>query len=73
MGNPNGGMSRIPADFLIDEHGVLLDVYYGKDASDNIPLSQIEKRLLTPSATKKSKPMAYLPRNNKIPSDLLAK
>jgi len=46
FGKPDGSLSRIPADFIIDEHGYILDAHYGEDASDNIPISQIEKRLL---------------------------
>ncbi len=44
-GKPGGELRRIPAEFIIDEQGYILDVYYGKNAGDAMPISQIEKRL----------------------------
>ncbi|MFC5435950.1 redoxin domain-containing protein [Rhodanobacter umsongensis] len=35
----------MPADFLIDEHGRLVDAYYGTDAGDRIPLQRVEQFL----------------------------
>lgn len=32
----------LPADFLIDETGKLVEAYYGKDAGDHIPIERIE-------------------------------
>jgi len=32
----------VPADFLIDEYGVIREVWYGRDIGDHIPLSAIE-------------------------------
>ena len=32
----------MPADFLIDERGVVVETYYGEDASDHIPMERIE-------------------------------
>ena len=32
----------MPADFLIDEHGRIVDTYYGADAGDHIPFERIE-------------------------------
>ena len=32
----------MPADFLIDEHGSLVEAYYGGDAGDRIPIERIE-------------------------------
>jgi peroxiredoxin len=32
----------MPADFLIDEHGRIVESYYGGDAGDRIPLERIE-------------------------------
>lgn len=35
----------MPADFLIDERGRIVEAYYGRDAGDRIPLERIESRL----------------------------
>jgi len=32
----------LPADFLIDERGRIVEAYYGADAGDHIPLERIE-------------------------------
>ncbi len=32
----------MPADFLIDEHGTIVETYYGKDAGDHIPMERVE-------------------------------
>ena len=32
----------MPADFLIDEDGRIVEVYYGSDAGDRIPLERVE-------------------------------
>jgi thioredoxin-dependent peroxiredoxin len=32
----------MPADFLIDEYGVVAEAYYGSDAGDRIPMERIE-------------------------------
>lgn len=40
-GSMEGDIHRIPGDFLIDEQGVLLDVYYGVDIGDHMPLDRI--------------------------------
>lgn len=37
-----GNMTRMPADFLIDENGVIQTAYYGKDAGDHLAFSQIK-------------------------------
>jgi len=33
----------MPADFLIDEHGVIAETWYGADAGDRIPIERIER------------------------------
>lgn len=41
-----GGLNTnniLPADFLVDEEGSLVAVYYGKDPGDHIPLEQIAR------------------------------
>ena len=35
----------MPADFLIDERGRIVDAYYGNDAGDRIPLARVEQFL----------------------------
>lgn len=37
----DGNMSRIPADFIIDENGQIVMAYYGKNISDHLPLETI--------------------------------
>lgn len=37
----DGNMSRIPADFLIDENGVVTKAYYGTNIGDHLPLEVI--------------------------------
>jgi thioredoxin-dependent peroxiredoxin len=37
----DGTMSRIPADFIIDENGIISIAYYGKNIGDHLPLEQI--------------------------------
>lgn len=32
----------MPADFLINERGVIVEAYYGRDAGDHIPIARIE-------------------------------
>lgn len=32
----------MPSDFLINEQGVVVETYYGKDAGDHIPMERIE-------------------------------
>lgn len=38
-----GPITTIPADFIISEEGVVLDLYYGKAISDHMPLEIVEK------------------------------
>lgn len=35
----------MPADFLIDGHGCIVEAYYGRDAGDRIPLERVEQLL----------------------------
>jgi len=37
-----GSKTLIPADFLIDETGTIVNAYYGSDISDHIPFAEIE-------------------------------
>lgn len=34
--------NQMPADFLIDEQGMVVETYYGADAGDHIPMERIE-------------------------------
>ncbi len=38
--NPNAKI--MPADFLIDDQGIIVDLWYGSNASDNIPMKRID-------------------------------
>lgn len=38
---PRGSMLTMPADFLVDEHGVIQVAYYGRDEGDHLPLEVI--------------------------------
>lgn len=40
-GSVEGGIHRIPADFLIDPYGLIARAYYGKDIGDHLPLAQV--------------------------------
>jgi len=44
-GKKEGQADRIPADFLIDEDGILRHVYYGKHMDDHMPVEWIENFL----------------------------
>jgi peroxiredoxin len=48
-GNREGDKKIVPADFLINEKGVIHMAYYGKDISDHLPLHEIEKFLILTS------------------------
>ena len=37
-----GSITGMPADFLVDENGVIQTAYYGKDAGDHLTFSQIK-------------------------------
>ena len=37
-----GRIDTMPADFLIDEQGMIQEVYYGKDEGDHMPIEQIK-------------------------------
>lgn len=44
-GKMEGEINMVPADFIIDESGNILLAYYGKDISDHVPESEIERVL----------------------------
>lgn len=37
-----GKMTTLPADFLVDENGVIDTIYHGKDSGDHMPFKQIK-------------------------------
>lgn len=39
---PNPNVTLVPADFLINESGDIIDVWYGRDTSDHIPLDRVQ-------------------------------
>lgn len=45
-GSLEGGIHRIPADFIIDPHGLIAEAYYGQDIGDHMPMERIEPFLL---------------------------
>jgi peroxiredoxin len=40
---PNPNVTLVPADFLIDEAGNIVDCWYGKNTSDHIPMERLEE------------------------------
>jgi peroxiredoxin len=44
-GSVEGGIHRIPADFLIDPDGRITEAYYGRDIGDHLPIARIEHHL----------------------------
>jgi len=38
---PNPHVRLVPADFLIDEKGKVVDVWYGRDTSDHMPMKDV--------------------------------
>lgn len=44
-GSVEGGLHRIPADFLIDPAGRIAEAYYGRDIGDHLPVARIEAHL----------------------------
>lgn len=38
-----GSMTTMPADFLVDESGVIRRAYYGKDEGDHLPFDEIKQ------------------------------
>lgn len=40
--NNDSAMHQLPADFLIDENGIIQEAFYAKTTSDNLPISKIE-------------------------------
>ncbi len=37
-----GSVTTLPADFLVDENGVISTIYYGKDSGDHMPFERIK-------------------------------
>jgi peroxiredoxin len=37
-----GSLTTMPADFLVDENGVIRTVYYGKDEGDHLPFERVK-------------------------------
>lgn len=44
-GSVEGGIHRIPADFLVRPNGTIAVAYYGRDIGDHLPLERIERYL----------------------------
>jgi peroxiredoxin len=41
--SPNGSLTSMPADFLIDETGIIRVAYYGRDEGDHLPFDRIKE------------------------------
>ncbi len=37
-----GSVTTMPADFLIDKHGIIQHAYYGKDQGDHLSFEEIK-------------------------------
>ena len=37
-----GSLTTMPADFLIDQFGIIQEAYYGKDEGDHLPFEQVK-------------------------------
>lgn len=42
---PDGNMSRIPADFVINTYGIIVDAHYGANITDHMPFWRIDTHL----------------------------
>ena len=45
--NIDSSLTRMPADFIIDEEGRVLVAYYAKDEGDHLSLEEIQKYAIT--------------------------
>lgn len=43
LSNNDAAMHQLPADFLIDENGIIKEAYYAKSTSDNLSIEIIDK------------------------------
>lgn len=53
--DPDGSMNRMPADFLINEKGVIDVSFYSEDVSEHIPFKQINQWMETLNQTSLTK------------------
>ncbi len=37
-----GSLTTLPADILVDEHGLVAEIYHGKDSGDHLPFEKIK-------------------------------
>lgn len=37
-----GKMTTLPADILVDEHGVIVKIYHGRDSGDHLPFERVK-------------------------------
>ena len=44
-GSVEGGIHRIPADFLVSPDGRIAEAHYGRDIGDHLPIARIEQHL----------------------------
>lgn len=43
LGRPDGKMAMLPAEFFINENGLITKAYYGRDIGDHIPFEEINQ------------------------------
>jgi peroxiredoxin len=64
----NPHVNIVPADFLLDVDGSIVDTWYGRDTADHIPLERIQRfanDLLAGLSVKQKKELMYLRAENK--------
>ncbi|MEK7761510.1 MAG: peroxiredoxin-like family protein [Nitrospirota bacterium] len=45
-----GSLTTMPADFLIDNRGIIRQVYYGRDEGDHLPFARVKEFSLCPDS-----------------------
>jgi thioredoxin-dependent peroxiredoxin len=71
----NPHVKIVPADFLLDENGKVVDLWYGRDTADHIPLERIQsfvKQLVMPLAASERRELGQLRIENKKMKQVLA-
>jgi len=48
LSNNGSAMHQLPADFLIDENGIIQEAFYAKTTSDNLSIERIESFITKP-------------------------
>jgi len=69
----NPHVKIVPADFLIDVDGRVMDLYYGKNTADHIPLDRIQRFVEKPIEESRSKMQSELEQLKKENAELKAR